>query len=104
MFTTQPEEYHFNPIGLVHGGFAATILDSALGFAIHTRVARAAAYTTVQLNVNYVRSLRLETGVVRCIGEAIHVGRRVATAEARLLDAQDKLYAHATTTCMVFSE
>jgi uncharacterized protein (TIGR00369 family) len=89
VFEGTPAEFHYNPIGTVHGGFAATLLDSALGCAVHT-------YTTVELNINYVRPLRSNTGRVTCEGAVIHSGSRIATAEARLKDASGKLYAHGT--------
>lgn len=102
VFAATPAEYHFNPIGTVHGGFAATLLDSATGCAVHTTLPLGQAYTTLELKVNYVRPITVETGPMRCIGQVIHPGRRVATSEARLVDAQGKLYAHATSTCLVF--
>ena len=102
VFAATPAEYHFNPIGTVHGGFAATLLDSATACAVHTTLPLGKAYTTLELKVNYVRPITLQTGPMRCIGQVIHPGRRVATSEARLVDAQGKLYAHATSTCLVF--
>jgi uncharacterized protein (TIGR00369 family) len=101
VFEGTPADYHYNPIGVVHGGFAATLLDSALGCAVHTTLEAGFAYTTVELKVNYVRALRSTTGVVRCEGSVIHVGGRIATAEARLTDASGKLYAHGSTTCLI---
>lgn len=101
VFAAEPAEYHYNPIGTVHGGLAATLLDSALGCAIHSTLAAGMAYTTLQLNVNYLRPLVRETGVVYCEGNIIHAGGRVATAEGRLTDAAGKLYAHGTTTCII---
>lgn len=102
VFTVEPAEYHYNPIGVVHGGLACTICDSAMGCAIHSTLPAGAGYTTLELKVNLVRPLTRETGPVRCEGRTIHVGGRVATAEARVVDAAGKLYAHATTTCMIF--
>src|SRR4051812_41926525 len=101
-FSVVPAEYHYNPIGVVHGGLAATLFDSALGCAIHTTLPAGTGYTTLELKVNYLRPLTVDTGRVRCEARVIHVGGRVATAEARLLDEADRLYGHATTTCMVF--
>lgn len=101
VFALEPAEYHYNPIGTVHGGIAATLLDSALGCAIHSTLPAGTAYTTLQLNINYVRPLTGNTGVVYCEGKVIHIGGRVATAEGRLTDANGKLYAHATTTCII---
>jgi uncharacterized protein (TIGR00369 family) len=102
VFSGTPAEYHYNPIGVVHGGFAATLLDSALGCAVHTTLKPGFAYTTVELKVNYVRPLLMSTGPVTAEGKIIHVGGRLATADARLTDAAGKLYAHGSTTCMIF--
>jgi uncharacterized protein (TIGR00369 family) len=102
VFEGMPADFHYNPIGTVHGGFAATLLDSALGCAVHTTLQPGFGYTTVELKINYVRPLRSDTGRVTCEGAVIHVGGRVATAEARLKDASGKLYAHGTTTCLIF--
>jgi uncharacterized protein (TIGR00369 family) len=102
IFTGTPAEYQYNPIGVVHGGWASTLLDSALGCAVHSMLPAGSAYTTVELHINFVRPITVETGTVRAIAEILHMGRRLATAEARLVDANDKLLAHATTTCMVF--
>jgi uncharacterized protein (TIGR00369 family) len=101
VFAAEPAEYHYNPIGMVHGGLAATLLDSALGCAIHSTLPAGTGYTTLQLNINYVRPLSSKTGIVYCEGKVIHTGGRVATAEGRLTDANGKLYAHGTTTCIV---
>jgi len=102
VFEAEPAEYHYNPIGSVHGGFAATLLDSALGCSIHTMLKAGFGYTTVELKVNYVRPLKLTTGRVTAEGKVIHVGGRIATSEARLTDEAGKLYAHGTTTCLIF--
>src|SRR5215510_14085579 len=102
VFEGVPEFRHYNPIGTVHGGFAATLLDSAVGCAVHTTLAKGEAYTTLELKLNMVRPLTDKTGEVRAEGRIIHRGRTVATAEGHLKDAAGKLYAHATTTCMIF--
>jgi uncharacterized protein (TIGR00369 family) len=102
VFVCEPGEYHYNPIGLVHGGLAATLLDSAMGCAIHSTLAAGQGYTTLEIKVNYIRAISAETGTVRCEGKAIHVGGRTATAEGRVLDANHKLIAHGTTTCLIF--
>jgi uncharacterized protein (TIGR00369 family) len=102
VFTGTPADYHYNPIGVVHGGFAAAVLDSALGCSIHTTLKAGLAYTTIELKVNYARPLLETTGIVTCRGAVIHAGTRVATAEARLTDTQGKLYAHGSTTCLIF--
>jgi uncharacterized protein (TIGR00369 family) len=101
-FDGMPEFRHYNPIGTVHGGFAATLLDSALGCAIFTTLAKGETWTTLELKLNLVRPINKDTGVVRAEGRIIHRGRTVATAEGTVKDKAGKLYAHATTTCMVF--
>lgn len=102
VFHADPGEYHYNPIGVVHGGLAATMADSVMGCAIHSTLPAGAGYTTLEFKINFVRPLTRDTGRVFCEGRTIHVGGRVATAEARLTDGEGRLYAHATTTCMVF--
>ena len=99
-----PEERHYNGLGIVHGGLAATLLDSALGVAINSMMPAGKVFTTLEMKVNYVRPIRGETGEVRCVANVIHVGGRVATAEGRVEDANGKLYAHGTATCMLFRE
>ena len=102
MFEGLPEFRHYNPIGTVHGGFAATLLDSALGCAIFSTLGQGDAWTTLELKLNFVRAMSKDTGPVRAEGRVIHRGRTVATSEGDLKDGAGKLYAHATTTCMIF--
>ncbi|WP_328884010.1 PaaI family thioesterase [Streptomyces sp. NBC_00299] len=103
VFEGEPGEHLFNPMGTVHGGFMATLLDSALGTAVLSALPAGRAYTTVQLGVNMVRPVCDTTPTLRCEGTAVHVGRTTATAQARLVGAADgKLYAHGTATCAVF--
>jgi uncharacterized protein (TIGR00369 family) len=102
VFTALPAEYHYNPIGVVHGGLAATLLDSALGCAVHTTLPAGTGYTTLEIKVNYVRAITLATGELRCEAKILHQGGRIATAEGRITDASGKLYAHGTTTCIIF--
>lgn len=102
VFEGVPDLGHYNPIGSVHGGFAATLLDSALGCAIFSTLHKGDAWTTLELKLNYVRGMTGDTGPVRAEGRIIHRGRTVATSEGDLKDASGKLYAHATTTCMIF--
>ncbi len=102
VFSGKPAEFHYNPIGMVHGGVIATLLDSALGCAVQTLLPAGMGYTTVELHVNMVRALTRETGEVRCEGNILHSGRRLATAEAKVTDSAGKLYGHGTTTCMIF--
>ncbi|OUR79227.1 hypothetical protein A9Q83_05185 [Alphaproteobacteria bacterium 46_93_T64] len=101
VFTGYPAENHMNPIGTIHGGYAATLLDSALGCSIHTMLEPGERYTTVDLNVKYIRAMRPGMGAVICTGEVVHKGRRIATAEARLVGEDGKLYAHGSTTCAI---
>ena len=104
VFEVLPGEQHYNPIGVVHGGLAMTLLDSAMGCSIHTHMPAGAGYTTLEAKTNLIRAITSQTGKLRAIGAVLHLGGRVATAEGRLVDAAGKLYAHATTTCMVLRE
>ncbi|MEL6948302.1 MAG: PaaI family thioesterase [Pseudomonadota bacterium] len=102
MFTGVPTEAHMNPIGTVHGGWAATILDSALACSVHTLAPIGYASTSVELKVNFVRPILPTTGRLYCHGSVIHPGRQLATSEARLTDENGKLFAHGTQTCSIF--
>lgn len=102
VFQGTPQLKHYNPLGTVHGGWYATLLDSALGCAVHTMMPAGRGYTTAELSVNIVRAASFKTGPLRAIGTVIHCGRQMATAEARIVGPDGKLYAHATTTCLVF--
>jgi uncharacterized protein (TIGR00369 family) len=104
VFAVHPDERHYNGLGIAHGGLAATLLDSALGCAINTMMPPGRIFTTLEMKINYVRPLKRESGEVRCEAGVLHVGRSVATAEGRILDARGKLYAHGTATCMLFRE
>lgn len=101
VFEATPGEQHYNPIGVVHGGLAMTLLDSTMGCAVQTRMLAGGGYTTLEAKTNLVRPITSATGKLRAIGKLVHLGKRVATAEGRLEDAAGKLYAHATTTCMI---
>jgi uncharacterized protein (TIGR00369 family) len=101
VFALDPAEHHYNPMGVVHGGVVSTILDTAMACAVHSTLPVGTGYTTVELHVNFLRPITAETGTLRCEGETIHVGRTIATAQGRLVDASGKLYAHGTTTCAV---
>lgn len=94
--TVEPAEFHYNPMGVAHGGLAATLFDSALGCAVQSLLPPAAAAPTLQLQVNYIRPVTVETGKLNCSGKVIHLGKRSATAEGRLTDSDGKLYAHGT--------
>jgi uncharacterized protein (TIGR00369 family) len=103
VFQGTPGPAHLNPMGGIHGGWYATILDSALGCAVHTMMPVGRAYTTAELGMNLVKAIHpTKTGRVRAIGTVIHCGRQLATAEARIVGVDGTLYAHATTTCLVF--
>jgi uncharacterized protein (TIGR00369 family) len=100
-FEVEPAEFHYNPIGVVHGGLALALLDSAMGCAVHSTLAAGVAYTTLEVKANFVRPLTVKTGLVRCTGTVVHRGRTVATAEGRIVDAAGKLYAHGTSTLLI---
>jgi uncharacterized protein (TIGR00369 family) len=102
VFQGTPLNKHLNPVGTVHGGWYATLLDSAVGCAVHTMMPAGRAYTTAELSVNLVRGASLTAGPLRAIGTVLHCGRQLATAEGKIVDADGRLYAHATTTCLVF--
>ncbi|MFK7966738.1 MAG: PaaI family thioesterase [Burkholderiaceae bacterium] len=102
VFQGEPKARHYNPIGSVHGGWFATLLDSAVGCAVHTKTPAGKAYTTLELKLNMIRPLFDGIGRVRAEGHCIHVGRQTATAEGKLVGPDGKLYAHATTTCLIF--
>lgn len=102
VFVVEPDERHYNGLGIAHGGLAATLLDSALGCAINTMMPPGRIFTTLEMKINYVRPMKRETGEVRCEAGVLHVGRTVATAKGRIVDAGGKLYAHGTATCMLF--
>ena len=102
VFHSIPGFRHYNPIGSVHGGYAATLLDSAMGLAVHTALPAGTGYTTLEFKISFIRGMSKDTGPVRTEGRTMNVGRRAATAEARITDAKGRLLAHATTTCLVF--
>ncbi len=101
VFEGIPADRFRNPLGTVHGGWMSTLLDSALGCAVHSTLKAGQGFTTVDLAVSFVRAVHQSSGKMRCEAKVIHVGGRIATSEARLVDAEGKLYAHGTTTCLV---
>ena len=104
VFAGEAGEFLYNPIGVVHAGFAMTILDSAMGCAVHTTLAVGERYTTLETKVNFVRAITAETGPVRCEGVVVHRGARVATAEGKLIaENSGKLLAHGSSTCLVIA-
>jgi uncharacterized protein (TIGR00369 family) len=104
VFQGKPMLRHYNPLGTVHGGWFCTLLDSALGCAVHTTLPAGKAYTTLEIKVNMVRPLTNAIPLVRAEGKVIHTGKQVATAEGRIVGSDGKLYAHATTTCLIFDQ
>jgi uncharacterized protein (TIGR00369 family) len=103
VFTGTPGEHAYNPIGMVHGGYAATLLDSACGCAVHTRLTAEQAYTTLELKVAYHKPITRDTGELRAEGRVVSMGRRAAFAEGKLVDAEGRLYASATSTLLVIA-
>jgi uncharacterized protein (TIGR00369 family) len=101
-FYSIPGFRHYNPIGSVHGGYAAILLDSAMGLAVHSTLPAGSGFTTLEFKISFIRGMSKDTGPVRSEGRTLNVGRRTATAEAHLTDAKGRLLAHATTTCLVF--
>jgi uncharacterized protein (TIGR00369 family) len=101
VFECEPAEFHYNPIGIVHAGLAMTLMDSAMGLAFVTTLDEPVAWTTLEVKCNFTRALTASMGTVRCTGSVIHPGRRVATTEARVEDAEGRLCAHATSTILV---
>ena len=102
VFAGETGWHAMNPIGSIHGGFAATLLDSCLACSVHSTLPEGRGYTTLEIKINMVRGMTAETGLVRAIGEVVHRGRQISTAEGRLIGADGKLYAHGSTTCMCF--
>ena len=101
-FELTPAEFQYNPIGVVHGGVGATLLDSALGCAVQAALPAGKAYTTVQLNVHMVRAITTDSPTIRAEAQVVHAGRQLATAEGRCTDAEGRVYLHGTTTCLIF--
>ncbi len=102
VFQGTPTAAHYNPMGVVHGGYAATLLDTVVGCCIHTMLPAGKGYTTLELKVNYIRAMTDKTGPVRAEGKVVNVGGQVGIAEGRITDVNGKLYAFATTTCLIF--
>ena len=102
VFAATPTGAHYNPAGMVHGGYAATMLDSAMTCAVQSTLAPGLACTTVDLNIHYTRGATADTGLLRAEGKVVHAGRQIATAEGRVTDPQGRVIAHATTSCLIF--
>ncbi len=101
VFEIEPAEYHYNPIGGVHGGVVATVMDSALGCAVQSQLPAGVGYTTLEIKINMIRAISSRTGRLRAEGRVVHGGRSTAVAEADLKDEQGRVYAHGTTTCLI---
>ena len=102
VFRLQPQEFHYNPLGTMHGGVLATLLDSATGCAVHTTLPAGMAYTSLDLTVKFLRPVTIRSGMLRCEGTLLSRGSRIALAQAQVFDAADKLVAHATSSCLIF--
>jgi len=102
-FAGNPKFEYYNPLGTVHGGYAAALLDSCMACAVHSTLEAGYSYATIEIKINYVRAITFNTGVVRAEGKVINSGKRIVTAEGRLFDEAGKLYAHGTTTCLILS-
>ena len=100
-FEIEPAEFHYNPIGVVHGALALALLDSAMGCAVQSTLPAGVAYTTLEVKANFVRPLTSSTGLIRCTGTVVHGGRTVATTEGRIVGPDGKLYAHGTSTLLI---
>jgi uncharacterized protein (TIGR00369 family) len=103
VFAGSPKFEYYNPLGSVHGGYTAALLDSCMACAVHSTLEAGYSYATLEVKINYVRPITTETGEVRGEGKIIHAGKRIATAEGRLLDSAGKIYAHGSTTCLIFA-
>ncbi len=103
VFSGTPKMEYYNPIGSVHGGYTAALLDSCMACTIHSTLEAGYSYATVEIKINYVRAITSDTGEVRAEGKVINAGKRIATAEGRLFDLAGKLYAHGTTTCLILA-
>lgn len=99
-----PQEFHYNPLGTVHGGVLSTLLDTAAGCAVHTTLPAGVGYTSLDLNVKFLRPVTVDSGTLRCQGTVLQRGRRTALAEARITDADARLIAHATSTCLILPQ
>ena len=104
VITAEVRPEHENGLGIAHGGFAATLLDTALSCAVNTVMPAGKVFTTLEMKIHYIRAIRHEVGTLTCTGTVVHAGSRTATAEGRIVDAAGKLYAHGTVTCILFKE
>jgi uncharacterized protein (TIGR00369 family) len=102
VFESYPSQRFYNTSGIVHGGYALTLLDTAMGIAVYSTLEAGIGYTTIETKVNFVRPISAETGLLRAVGTVVHTGTKTGTAEGRLVDLGGKVYAHGTTTCFLF--
>lgn len=102
VFRLQPQEFHYNPLGTMHGGVLATLMDSATGCAVHTTLPAGMAYTSLDLTVKFLRPVTVRSGLLRCEGTVLSRGSRIALAQAQVFDGADRLVAHATSSCLIF--
>ena len=102
VFAGTPTFAFYNPLGSVHGGYTTALLDSCMSCAVHSTLETGYSYATLEVKINFVRAITTETGEVRAEGKVINVGKRIGTAEGRLVDSAGKIYAHGTTTCLIF--
>jgi len=102
VFELDPDEYHYNPFGTVHGGIISTILDTAMTTSVLSTLRKGVSCSTVEIKVNFIRPVTTDTGTLRCEARPIHIGKHLATAEGKLKDKKDNLYAHAVSTCFIF--
>ena len=102
LFELEPAEYHYNPFATVHGGIASTLLDTAMTSAVLSTLSVGLSCSTVEVKVNFIRPITNKTGIVRCKAKIIHAGNRIATAEGKIIDNKDRLYAHGVSTLMIF--
>ena len=103
VFSFEPQEFHYNPIGTVHGGVISAILDSAMGCSIHSLLPVGTGYTTLELKVNFLKAVTIKSGELKATGKVVHSGSRTALVEAQLTDQNGTIYAHSTSTCMIFN-
>ncbi|MGH9741844.1 MAG: PaaI family thioesterase [Candidatus Acidiferrum sp.] len=103
VFAGTPKVEYYNPLGSIHGGYTTALLDSCMSCAVHTTLELGYSYATIEVKINFVRPITTETGEVQAEGKVINAGKRIATAEGRLLDSAGKLYAHGTSTCLIFA-
>src|SRR6201999_2393525 len=104
VFELTPAEWQYNPIGSVHGGVLTTLADSALGCAVHTKLGVGRGYTSLELKINFTRAATVDSGLLRCVGQVITIGRRVATSEATITDHAGRVVAHASSTCLLMDK